>query len=289
MRFDLQTCGEWQSLLLPQGRPAPQFGAQGCGTHTAFRQIFDPQFPLSLHAIPLPQFGEQAGAWQSPDMQIPVPQSPPIPQGLPVGHLPGWVAQTGDLHKFDPHTKDAQFELLLHNDPFPQLGEQAGGAHRPCTQTFDPQSLSDPHGLFSLHLLGAVAQGGGAHLPAVHTDEAQSLGAVHGWPVAHDGEQVGTAQIPALHSPDAQSAFDPHFVPTPQVGAHDGGAHVPFVQIPDWQSAFPVQGLPDVQLGEQADQSTHVAWYRRVPSVSTYDCSDVCLYPFDASEALIAW
>ena len=148
VRFDLQTCGEWQSLLLPQGRPAPQFGAQGCGTHTAFRQIFDPQFPLSLHAIPLPQFGEQAGAWQSPDMQIPVPQSPPIPQGLPVGHLPGWVAQTGDLHKFDPHTKDAQFELLLHNDPFPQLGEQAGGAHRPCTQTFDPQSLSDPHGLF---------------------------------------------------------------------------------------------------------------------------------------------
>ena len=82
-------------------------------------------------------------------MQIPAPQSLFVPHGDPWLHFPGCVAQAGDLHvKFDPHTNDAQFELLLHDDPFPQLGEQAGGAHRPCAQTFDPQSLSDPHGLF---------------------------------------------------------------------------------------------------------------------------------------------
>jgi hypothetical protein len=126
-----------------------------------------------------------------------------------------------------------------------------------------------------LHLLGAVAHDGAAQLPFVQTNEAQSVFAVHGWPVAHDGVQLGTVHLPPWHSPDAQSAFDPQLVPTPQVGAHAGGAHVPLVQIPDWQSAFPVQGLPEVQLGEQADQSTQVAWYRRVPSVSTYDCSDV--------------
>jgi hypothetical protein len=59
--LDLQTC-EWQSLLLPHEVPVPQFGAQACATQTAFRQIFDPQFPASLHAVPLPQVGEQAGA-----------------------------------------------------------------------------------------------------------------------------------------------------------------------------------------------------------------------------------
>ena len=83
-------------MLLPHGVPVLQVGEQDCATHTAFRQIFDPQFPASLHAVPLLQVGEQAGAWQSPDMQIPAPQSPFAPQGLPVGHLPGWVAQPGD-------------------------------------------------------------------------------------------------------------------------------------------------------------------------------------------------
>jgi hypothetical protein len=82
-------------------------------------------------------------------MQMPVPQSLFAPQGLLVGHLPACVAQPGDWQvKCVPHTKDAQFELLLHVLPFPQLGEQAGGAHTPWAQTFDPQSLSDPHGLF---------------------------------------------------------------------------------------------------------------------------------------------
>ena len=88
----MQTC-EWQSLLFPHGVPVVQFGAQACAAQTAFRQIFDPQFPASLHAVPLLHVGEQAGAWQSPDMQIPAPQSLFAPQGLPVGHLPAWVAQ----------------------------------------------------------------------------------------------------------------------------------------------------------------------------------------------------
>ena len=144
----MQTC-ERQSLFAPQLSPVPQFGEQVGTWQTLLVQSLDPQSPLLLQAFPLPQVGAQAGVWQSPDMQIPEPQSLFRPHGAPAWHFPGCVAHGGDWHlEFDPHTNDEQFEALLHNDPYPQLGEQAGGAHRPCTQTFDPQSLSAPHGLF---------------------------------------------------------------------------------------------------------------------------------------------
>lgn len=176
-------------------------------------------------------------------------------------HFPGCVAQAGDWQvKFDPQTNDEQFEALLHELPFPQLGEQAGGWHTPFAHRFDPQSPLAPHGFPWLHLLGVFAHEGAPHFPAVQTNDEQSVFWVQGAPFPQLGEQEGAAHFPPVQSPDAQSAFDPQFAPVPQLGAQTGGWQTPLVQIPDWQSAFPVQGLPEVQLGEQADQLTQVAW-----------------------------
>jgi hypothetical protein len=80
--------------------------------------------------------------------------------------------------------------LLLHSSPVPQLGEQAGGWHKPFSHTCARQSESSPQGAPWLQF-GEQRGGPQVFVAPVHTNEEQLPLSEQAAPGAQCGEQAG--------------------------------------------------------------------------------------------------